>query len=182
MVDDINPGTAGSGPDYLTNVGGTLFFNANDGTSGTELWKSDGSTAGTTLVDDINPGATGSDPGYLTNVGGTLFFAANDGTSGTELWKSVPDATSSSVSCAPSPVASGSASTCTVTVTDTDGQRPERADRLGELHLLAGHGRVLRRGSRARWRRVAGSAGVLLPGDVHARHRRRVHGHRGLRR
>ena len=40
-------------PRYLTNVGGTLFFSANDGTNGGELWKSDGTAAGTVLVKDI---------------------------------------------------------------------------------------------------------------------------------
>ena len=38
-------------------VGDTLFFAANDGVHGTELWKSDGTEAGTVLVKDINPGS-----------------------------------------------------------------------------------------------------------------------------
>ena len=74
-------------------MGGTLFFSANDGTTGPELWKSDGTEAGTVLVKDINPNISygypvGSYPHYLTDVGGTLFFAANDGTNSLELWKS----------------------------------------------------------------------------------------------
>jgi ELWxxDGT repeat protein len=72
----------------LTNVNGTLFFQANDGTSGHELWESNGSAAGTFMVKDINPGATGSYPSNLTNVNGTLFFSANDGTNGDGLWES----------------------------------------------------------------------------------------------
>ena len=68
-------------PSDLTNVNGTLFFTADDGTNGRELWKSDGTAAGTVLVKDIYPGTSGSYPTrYLTNVNGTLFFAANDGT------------------------------------------------------------------------------------------------------
>ena len=39
-------------------MGGTLFFTANDGIHGLELWKSDGTAAGTVLVKDIRPGAT----------------------------------------------------------------------------------------------------------------------------
>src|SRR5262249_16139833 len=77
----------------VTAVGGTLFFTANDGVNGEELWKSDGTTAGTVLVKDINSGSAfgygyGSRPYELTAVGGTLFFSADDGVHGRELWKS----------------------------------------------------------------------------------------------
>ncbi len=78
----------GSIPSYLTNVNGTLFFAANDGTHGYELWKSDGTSGGTVMVDDIDTGSGGSTPNELTAVGPTLFFSAKDGTHGTELWKS----------------------------------------------------------------------------------------------
>nr|NCS42022.1 hyalin [Microcystis aeruginosa BS13-10] len=64
------------------------FFNANDGVNGEELWKSDGTAAGTVLVKDIRPGYSGFGPRYLTAVGNTLFFTADDGVNGTELWKS----------------------------------------------------------------------------------------------
>jgi len=50
---------------------------------GNELWKSDGTAAGTTLVKDINPGPNGSSVAEPTNVGGELFFSAGVG-----LWKS----------------------------------------------------------------------------------------------
>ena len=75
-------------PADLTNVNGTLYFAATDGAHGVELWKSDGTAAGTVMVKDIDPGASGSFPAHLTNVNGTLYFAANDGTHGEELWKS----------------------------------------------------------------------------------------------
>jgi ELWxxDGT repeat protein len=70
----------------LTNANGTLFFAGNDGTDGSELWKSDGTAAGTVMVKDINPGSFGSSPASLTLSGGHLFFTANDGTHGVELW------------------------------------------------------------------------------------------------
>ena len=63
-----------------------------DGTSGSakgqELWKTDGTSAGTVLVKDIRSGNFGSNPSNFENVGGTLFFRANDGSSGNELFKS----------------------------------------------------------------------------------------------
>jgi ELWxxDGT repeat protein len=55
LVRDIHPGPEGSAPDYLAAVGSTLFFAAGDEPHGVELWKSDGTTAGTVLVKDIHP-------------------------------------------------------------------------------------------------------------------------------
>src|SRR5579871_5198707 len=79
LVADVNPGSAGSFPAHYTNVNGTAFFSAPDGTHGEELFRSNATSSGTTLVADVNPGSTGSYPGGLTNVNGTLFFTANDG-------------------------------------------------------------------------------------------------------
>jgi ELWxxDGT repeat protein len=72
----------------LTNVNGILYFQADDGVNGDELWKSDGTEAGTVLVKDINVGSDSSDASDLTNVNGTLYFQATDGVNGYELWKS----------------------------------------------------------------------------------------------
>ncbi len=97
LVRDLNPtqnatatGTVSSSPSSLTNANGTLFFSANDGTSGIELWRSDGTNAGTSLVADLNttPDTSGSsNPGNLTVIGSTLYFTANNSFRGTELWK-----------------------------------------------------------------------------------------------
>tara|TARA_B110000902_G_scaffold13064_1_gene15786 strand:+ start:70 stop:660 length:591 start_codon:yes stop_codon:yes gene_type:complete len=97
MVKDINSGSSSGispfGNTDFTAVGNTLYFTADDGTNGEELWKSDGTASGTVMVQDINSGSSSSSPYYLTAVGNTLYFQANDGTNGNELWKS--DGTSS---------------------------------------------------------------------------------------
>ena len=88
LVYDIRPGSPSSYPDELVIVGNQLFFAANDGTHGEELWKTDGTATGTVLVKDIRPGSSGSGIQNPVVVGSTLFFKANDGTHGGELWKS----------------------------------------------------------------------------------------------
>ncbi|WP_445735939.1 ELWxxDGT repeat protein [Mariniflexile sp.] len=92
MVKDINPGTPSSILysifSELIRVDNTLFFKAYNPTNGLELWKSDGTSAGTVMVKDINAGTENSNPSHFTIVNGTLFFKANDGINGIELWKS----------------------------------------------------------------------------------------------
>ncbi len=96
LLKDINPSgdsypSGSSGNlicDRMCNVGATLFFVADDGVHGRELWKTDGTEEGTVLVRDIYAGDDGSGAYYLTDVGGTLFFSARDGGGGSSLWKS----------------------------------------------------------------------------------------------
>jgi ELWxxDGT repeat protein len=64
-----------------------LYFTATDFNAfGAELWKTNGTVAGTTLVKDINPYFS-SNPDNLTDVKGTLYFTADDGVHGNEIWK-----------------------------------------------------------------------------------------------
>jgi ELWxxDGT repeat protein len=88
LVADILPGSAGSNPANIVVMNNALYFAANDGVHGTELYRSDGTAAGTVLVKDINPGSGSSGPSDLTPVGSTLYFDADDGVHGPELWKS----------------------------------------------------------------------------------------------
>src|SRR5438309_810990 len=55
LLQDINP-TGSSNAAEFTAVGGFTYFTADDGTHGPELWRTDGTPAGTNLVADINPG------------------------------------------------------------------------------------------------------------------------------
>jgi uncharacterized delta-60 repeat protein len=72
----------------FTELSGVAYFAADDGSSGVELWKSDGTAAGTVQVKDIYPGAPGSSIASMTISNGALYFSANDGVSGAELWQS----------------------------------------------------------------------------------------------
>ncbi len=90
LLKDINtnPSSLGSSnPDNLTVIGNTIYFSADNGSTGAEFWKSDGTGGGTTLIKDIYPGIRGSNIASITDAGGTIFFTADDG-NGTELWKS----------------------------------------------------------------------------------------------
>jgi len=88
LVKDIRPGIADSGIENLTAVGDVVYFSANDGVNGNELWISDGTGPGTVMAEDIWVGAQSSNPQSFVNHNGTLFFSAEDGVDGRELWKS----------------------------------------------------------------------------------------------
>lgn len=80
--------TFDSNPNSFEGTNGILYFSADDGEHGEELWQTNGTEAGTVIVKDIRPGDIGSNPGGLKEVNGVIFFKADDGSAGTELWKS----------------------------------------------------------------------------------------------
>jgi ELWxxDGT repeat protein len=101
LVKDIRTGGDSSSPSYLTvmediaNNKNYLYFRADNGTDGRELWRSDGTESGTTLVKDINTGSgSASSPSKFTVMKDIasnknyLYFIADDGTHGHELWRS----------------------------------------------------------------------------------------------
>lgn len=90
IVKDINVGTSSglsnsSSILSFETINNLLIFGADNGTDGRELWKTDGTDAGTVMIKDINPNGT-ANIGNLTIVGDNVFFVANDGTNGLELW------------------------------------------------------------------------------------------------
>ena len=91
IVSDINPGSgdaiAYTTADFVLVGNNTLFFKAQNGTDGLELWKTDGTGAGTVMVKNINPAGDANPSGFFAD-GDTLYFMATDGTNGYELWKS----------------------------------------------------------------------------------------------
>ena len=59
-------------------AGGRLIFVGLTGDAGVELWRSDGSAAGTVPIADLCPGPFGSYPGKVVVAGAKLFFAASE--------------------------------------------------------------------------------------------------------
>jgi ELWxxDGT repeat protein len=55
---------------------------------GEELWTSDGTAAGTTLLEDIYPGPAGSNIQNMIPVGSRVFFTATSPDLGSGLWRS----------------------------------------------------------------------------------------------
>lgn len=103
ILHEVVPGAASTWPvrwlrqlsrDIIGYVGNSVYFVADDGIHGRELWEI--SSDGTTNTFDINAGAVGADPqvnrhiaasGRQFRFGDTLLFTADDGITGREVWQ-----------------------------------------------------------------------------------------------
>ncbi|HEX2254206.1 MAG TPA: hypothetical protein VHQ65_13125 [Thermoanaerobaculia bacterium] len=93
-VTDVHPGPADAVYDLfglahrselLAAYAGALYFQADDGSSGAELWRASAGTAG--LVAEIVAGPGGSAPHAFAGFQGQLHFAATTPTTGEELFR-----------------------------------------------------------------------------------------------
>ncbi len=87
---DINPGSSGITNElfyrssYVGVFDDALFFQADDGVHGAEVWRYDGEQA--ELLTDLLPGSQGSYPRNFVSYRGALYFSAT-GPSGRELYR-----------------------------------------------------------------------------------------------
>jgi ELWxxDGT repeat protein len=95
LVKDINTGINGSAISVYASVqsaiiGNSVFFVAYTSANGAEFWKTDGTSAGTSLVKDVSPGIASSfEEGFLFSaIDGIIYFPADNVTNGIELWSS----------------------------------------------------------------------------------------------
>ena len=76
LVGEVNPGGGDASIQYLTALGDSVFFRANNAPSvGKEVWRG---TADDVFLWDLNPGAGSSNPHSLTAIGDRLFLGAED--------------------------------------------------------------------------------------------------------
>jgi ELWxxDGT repeat protein len=74
-------------PYGFTAFAGSVWFAAGDDTHGVELWRTDGTAAGTRLARDIHPGEWSSQPLDLVATDDFLFFSAYHPQYGAEPWR-----------------------------------------------------------------------------------------------
>ena len=91
LIRDIATGSLSSSPSGFTlapNNTSVLFRATLSASSGTEVWTTDGTSLGTSLLLDIISGSGSSFPSNFLRVGNQVFFTANESSSGNELWRS----------------------------------------------------------------------------------------------
>ncbi len=94
LIKDLNPGEPNSDPGWFVEINDVVYFPANDGTNGIELWRTDATEAGTSMVKNIGTGASsmcesvygcGSEHIVMNDI---LYFRATDNVHGAEIWRS----------------------------------------------------------------------------------------------
>ncbi|NDD96177.1 MAG: hypothetical protein EBZ93_01635 [Actinobacteria bacterium] len=83
---DIYSGSNSSYPTFGPVLNGKMLFQATTATSGSELWITDGTANGTTMLKEIRAGSNGSNPNSMTMFEGKVYFMADNGINGYELW------------------------------------------------------------------------------------------------
>ena len=133
--------TESSNPRDFVSAGNLTYFVA-DSELGSELWKTDGTTKGTSVVRDIEPGAAGSYPHGVVPMGGLLLFHVGNQawrTDGTEegtyalegLEKII--AVNDSVALADNNMITDGTNEGTKLVTEADGSRFRRGDLIEQI-------------------------------------------------
>lgn len=88
----VKPGIISTTGGNYAVLNNTLFFNADDGTHGSELWTSDGTTAGTNMVINLRADGGGifysGAPFNMIVFNNKVYFTASDDTHGAELFSS----------------------------------------------------------------------------------------------
>jgi len=85
-VSAINTADIQSDYQFLTNFNNKMYFRANDGISGEELWVFDKANNSTLQVADISAGSSNSSPSYLTIYNERLYFGVTDYYGSGQLW------------------------------------------------------------------------------------------------
>jgi ELWxxDGT repeat protein len=89
MVKDINADDSGVSPQHrynqLTKVNDLLYFIGDDNTNGREVWKSDGTEEGTSMVKNIHPSS--SNLSSFVAIGDLLYFQTTTSSSPNSIWK-----------------------------------------------------------------------------------------------
>lgn len=86
LLKDIIPGADSSNPFDLTAAGNTLYFSATGLNGDQQLWKSDGTKSGTTMVKSMGKGVPTDFTSFADGGGQLLFSYYNE--KGRELWRS----------------------------------------------------------------------------------------------
>jgi ELWxxDGT repeat protein len=158
LVDDVAPGLASSDPQDLTAMNGTLYFTAWSPRHGRQLWKTNGTAAGTVMLTHV-AGPGGANPQDLTVADGVLFFSARDPGHGRQLWKSNGTAAGTTLA---GDIVPGRAGSDPRDITYAIGQQEQSPPSQVLVYFSArdpGHGRQL-------WKSDGTAAGTVMITDV----------------